>query len=141
MTQQQYDALLSEFDDSPSRLKGWVYRTVASAKNGQRVSQEQLAAAKLVVRFIEREQSIDMVQATVHPSGDRYGTLGYDARLVAVHTVRGGAHGARPVRYVAGLHAAVAARLKEAGFKPRPSELPPMGSLASLPLQRGHLRR
>ncbi|MBX9937101.1 MAG: hypothetical protein K2Y10_10975 [Burkholderiaceae bacterium] len=102
MTQQQYDALLSEFDDSPSRLKGWAYRIVASAKNGQRISQEQLAAAKLVVRFIEQEQRFDVARAAIHQSGDRYGALGYDARLVAVHTARSGTHGARPVRYVAG---------------------------------------
>lgn len=102
MTQQQYDALLSEFDDSPSRLKGWAYRTVASAKNGQRISQEQLAAAKLVVRFIEQEQNFDVARAAVHQSGDRYGALGYDAGLVAVHTARGGTHGTRSVRYVAG---------------------------------------
>jgi len=55
MTWQQYDLLLAEFEGSARYLKGWAYRIVASAKGGQRINPEQLAVAKMTVRFIEQE--------------------------------------------------------------------------------------
>lgn len=55
MTRQQYDRLLAEFEGSPRYLKRWAYRTVASARNGQRINPEDLVVAKMVVKFIELE--------------------------------------------------------------------------------------